>query len=59
MKAVDPVCSMEVDTETAVSFPYKGENYYFCSLGCLEEFKDQPSYFLSGSTKNEPGSSAL
>jgi Cu+-exporting ATPase len=45
---IDPVCGMEVDPATAAgSHEYKGTTYYFCSLGCLEDFRDDPESFLS------------
>ena len=45
---IDPVCGMEVDPDTAAgSFEYDGTTYYFCSLGCLEDFREDPTPFLS------------
>lgn len=45
---IDPVCGMEVDTDTSVlSFEHEGGTYWFCSRGCLLEFKDDPDRFLS------------
>ena len=47
----DPVCGMTVDPESAAgSFDYKGQAYYFCSLHCLEKFREDPEGFL-----NRPG----
>ena len=46
--AIDPVCGMEVDTETSdLSFEYDGTVYWFCGRGCLLDFKDDPASFLS------------
>jgi Cu+-exporting ATPase len=46
--AIDPVCGMDVETEGAqLTFDYKGTTYYFCSRGCLLEFKDDPERFLA------------
>lgn len=46
--AIDPVCGMTVDPETAAGlFEYKGETYYFCSLHCLQKFRDDPERFLT------------
>ena len=46
--AIDPVCGMEVDTETSdLSFEYEGTTYWFCGRGCLLEFKDDPTSYLS------------
>src|SRR5215813_6683192 len=37
--AVDPICKMTVDTETAAGKTiHDGETYYFCSLGCKQKF---------------------
>lgn len=45
--AIDPVCGMEVDTETStLSFEYQGVTYWFCGKGCLLDFKDDPEAFL-------------
>ena len=35
----DPVCGMDVEPETAAGkSEYKGQTYYFCSLGCKASF---------------------
>ena len=60
MKAIDPVCSMEVDTETAQFVSeYQGETYYFCSPGCKRDFDSNPRQYIaggstSGSSRSEP-----
>ena len=44
---VDPVCGMSVAPETAAGkYDYQGETFYFCSQGCLNKFKQNPSSFL-------------
>jgi Cu+-exporting ATPase len=49
MKAIDPVCQMEVDPKGAAGrSEYRGETYYFCSLGCKRSFDEDPEKFLSG-----------
>jgi len=46
---VDPVCGMTVDPASAAgSFEHQGTTYYFCSLGCLEDFRDDPGSYLPG-----------
>jgi YHS domain-containing protein len=46
--AIDPVCGMEVETEGAqLTFEYQGATYYFCSKGCLLDFKDDPERYLA------------
>jgi YHS domain-containing protein len=45
---IDPVCGMEVDTDTSVlSTEHEGKTYWFCSRGCLLEFKDDPEKYLA------------
>jgi YHS domain-containing protein len=44
---IDPVCGMKVDPQNpAGSYEYKSTTYYFCSQGCLEDFKDDPESHL-------------
>ena len=46
--AKDPVCGMDVDTQTAAGkSEYKGQTYYFCSLGCKASFDKEPEKYLS------------
>jgi len=60
-KHIDPVCGMTVEPESAAgTFGHEGMTYYFCSKGCLEKFKADPSKFLSPkvelkSTEKETG----
>jgi P-type Cu+ transporter len=45
---IDPVCGMEVDTTTSqLSLEHDGKTYWFCSKGCLLEFRDDPEAFLA------------
>src|SRR5205085_3774624 len=47
-RAIDPVCGMKVDPETAAgSFEHNGQTYLFCSLGCREKFKADPEKYLA------------
>ncbi|RLE62048.1 MAG: YHS domain-containing protein [Thermoprotei archaeon] len=44
----DPVCGMEVDEKTTeYRLEYKGKVYYFCCKSCLEEFRENPSKYVS------------
>jgi P-type Cu+ transporter len=47
--AIDPVCQMEVDTQKPPggSYEHEGVTYFFCSPGCLEDFKDNPARFVN------------
>lgn len=43
----DPVCGMVVDPATAVHFlRHDGEQFYFCSEGCLKKFEAEPAKYL-------------
>jgi P-type Cu+ transporter len=45
---IDPVCGMEVDPKTAAeSWEYEGVTYYFCALGCLKDFQEDPDSYLT------------
>ena len=46
-QAKDPVCGMMVDPQNAAGFcDYPGQSYFFCSVGCLNKFRDDPTHFL-------------
>ncbi len=45
---IDPVCGMEVDPKTAeAAWEHAGHTYYFCSMGCLDDFREDPDSYLS------------
>jgi len=45
--AIDPVCHMRVDPESAAgSFEFEGQTYYFCARHCLHKFTQNPRQFL-------------
>ena len=47
--ATDPVCGMQVDTETSdLKLDHDGKTYWFCGKGCMLEFRDDPDRYLSG-----------
>lgn len=37
----DPVCGMYVSAETAVIGRHNGQRHYFCSMDCLEKYREQ------------------
>ena len=44
----DPVCGMEIDSEgAAATSEYQGATYYFCAVGCKEDFDANPAKFVS------------
>jgi Cu+-exporting ATPase len=45
--AVDPVCKMDVDEDTAQwKSKYKDKTYYFCAHGCKVKFDEDPEKYL-------------
>ena len=43
----DPVCGMTIDPKTAAGkTDYKGQTYYFCSLGCKKAFDKEPEKYI-------------
>lgn len=50
--AIDPVCGMEVNQETAAAnYEYKGKRYYFCAVGCKDRFVREPEKFVKKEEK--------
>lgn len=46
-EAIDPVCEMIVNIETARwTFDYQGSTYYFCAPGCRKAFESDPASYL-------------
>ena len=47
----DPVCGMDVDEKTAAGkSEYKGQTYYFCSIGCKKSFDKEPEKYIGKET---------
>ena len=55
-RAIDPVCGMAVDTDTAVAkAQYQGRPYYFCSEQCAATFRGDPErYAREEMERHEP-----
>lgn len=49
----DPVCGMNVTTESEHSSLHEGQKYYFCSSRCKDTFQLTPSDFLNSSRSTE------
>ncbi len=49
----DPVCGMEVQSDSQFTMDIANKNYYFCSKHCLNTFKDKPKIFLKGADKKD------
>jgi Cu+-exporting ATPase len=46
--AVDPVCKMTVEpAKAAAQSTYRGQTYYFCAVGCKQQFDKEPEKYLS------------
>src|SRR6476659_2587227 len=55
---IDPVCGMQLDDQqTAIPSQYLNRTYYFCSLGCKQQFDNAPQQYAiqpaSSSTPND------
>jgi Cu+-exporting ATPase len=45
---------MDIDPATAAgTSEYKGQTYYFCSLGCKKSFDKEPEKYLSSTSEHE------
>ncbi|MBU2559622.1 YHS domain-containing protein, partial [archaeon] len=54
--AIDPICKMTVDEETAeFTTEHDGQTYYFCAPGCKAAFEEDPAKYLGGES-GESGS---
>jgi Cu+-exporting ATPase len=54
--AIDPVCKMKVEPETAAGeAEYKGKTYYFCAPGCKVAFEKNPEKYLKEGEQQEGG----
>jgi Cu+-exporting ATPase len=53
--AVDPVCGMGVDPETArATEEHEGATYYFCCPNCARKFREDPGRYLGNRTEEAP-----
>jgi Cu+-exporting ATPase len=42
----DPVCGMQVSSDSEHRYTHAGTDYYFCCAGCLEKFRADPGSYL-------------
>lgn len=47
----DPVRGMFVDPQTSTSSQHMGQNLYFCSSACRENFEKEPMKYMKKGTK--------
>jgi putative ABC transport system ATP-binding protein len=45
--ATDPVCKMTVERDRAIRLDWERQVFYFCALGCRDEFVNNPDRFTS------------
>ncbi len=45
-QAIDLVCGMQVGEDSPHALTHEGKAYRFCSIHCLEKFRDNPVSFL-------------
>jgi Cu+-exporting ATPase len=54
----DPVCGMDVSPGTAAgTLQHDGQTYLFCSRGCMEKFRSDPTRYLGGPLDRLPKAS--
>ncbi len=53
-KSLDVVCNSYVglDEDKAI---YKGQSYYFCCMGCMKLFLDDPEKYLNKKSEESQG----
>ncbi|OAL81375.1 ATPase [Acinetobacter sp. SFB] len=47
----DPVCGMQVKTDSKFHTQFENQDYYFCSERCLNKFNQQPEQYLQTKQK--------
>ncbi|WP_376791200.1 YHS domain-containing protein [Thermoflexus sp.] len=53
--AKDLVCGMEVEeAKAAATSVYKGQTYYFCSVGCKAAFDKDPEKYVGKARPEHP-----
>ncbi|MBN8945346.1 MAG: heavy metal translocating P-type ATPase [Rhizobiales bacterium] len=58
-KVKDPVCGMDVDSQTSEHrAEHGGRTYYFCSAGCKSKFEAAPTRYLAGEAAMPAGPAA-
>lgn len=57
-KRFDPVCGMEVSTDSEHRTEHKGDTQWFCSSHCLTKFQKDPERYLDPEKREEVSSSA-
>jgi len=50
-KLQDPICNMQVSSDSPWQAVYQGQEYFFCSERCLAEFQKNPAYYAGETAK--------
>jgi len=51
---IDPVCGMTIEVEAAAgAWEHDGKTYYFCSVACLEQFRQDPPGILANGPSSD------
>ncbi|SAK85867.1 copper-translocating P-type ATPase [Caballeronia temeraria] len=53
LRLKDPVCGMQVKSDSAHRQTYQGKTYYFCSNNCRQKFQSAPDAYLRPKTETK------
>ncbi len=57
---IDPVCGMQIDDQqTAITSQFMNRTYYFCSLGCKQQFDRSSALRRAARASSTPDDQAL
>ena len=54
----DPVCGMNVTTDSPHHLDHQGQTYYFCAASCLAKFSNDPESYLDPTKRPAPKTAA-
>lgn len=49
---IDPVCGMKVAIDTQKEVQHAGQTYHFCSIKCMDKFRENPDSYSHKKTSN-------
>lgn len=49
----DPICNMDVSSDSKYHYNYGDKEYYFCSENCLLKFQKDPERYLNKEEKKK------
>ena len=56
---IDPVCGMNVSSDTDKKFEFEGTRYYFCSTSCVDKFKVNSNKYIHSAEVDNKSSLAI